>query len=298
MKSVRFYKRLIVSATAALILIPTAATVLLVARNRELSTRLETAVTTSDESVTVGAMQIEPAGIARSEPVLSYQTLYPDFSSEFFGFAEPEPESRTVYLTFDDGPSAGTAAILDVLDRKGVKATFFVNGRSNRLLADLVGEMAARGHTVGMHGYSHRYQLIYSNLEYLLDDFYRNFRFVISETGSAPEIMRFPGGSINIFNIDNYQAIVAEMLRRGFIYYDWNVSAGDAVNGATAKEITDHVVNGVRIARGPAFVLMHDNGNEALREALDPIIDTLQREGYRLEKLDNSVKPPMFIYPD
>lgn len=298
MKSVRFYKRLIVFAMAILVLTLAALAVLLWASNRQLAARLETAASASDDAVTVGATQIEPASVAGDEPVLGYQTLYPDFKSQFYGFDEPDPADKLVYLTFDDGPSAGTADLLEILERKGIKATFFVNGRSNRILADLVSKIAEQGHSVGMHGYSHRYQSIYSDMESLLEDFYRDYRFILAETGQAPAILRFPGGSINIFNVQNYQAIVAEFLRRGFMYYDWNVSAGDAVHGVSAKEIADHVVNGVRLARGPAFVLMHDNGNIALREALNPAIDTLQREGYRFERLDNSVKPPMFIYPD
>ncbi len=135
-------------------------------------------------------------------------------------------------------------------------------------------------------------------MENLLDDLYRNYSFIQSETGLAPEILRFPGGSINIFNISNYQAMVAEVLRRGFIYYDWNVSAGDVVPGATAQGIANNVIHGVRLRWGPAFVLMHDNGNPALRDALGIIIEILGKEGYVFQKLDNSIKPPMFIYPD
>jgi tetratricopeptide (TPR) repeat protein len=94
------------------------------------------------------------------------------------------------------------------------------------------------------------------------------------------------------------QSMVAEILRRGFIYYDWNVSAGDASADATTQGIIDNVVNGVRLCWGPAFVLMHDNDKAVLGEALGPIIDTLSKEGYVFKALDNSVKPPMFIYPD
>ena len=149
-----------------------------------------------------------------------------------------------------------------------------------------------------MHSYSHRYNVIYASIENFLDDFYRNFLYIKSETGVAPEILRFPGGSINIFNISNYQSVVAEVLRRGFIYYDWNVSAGDAITGATTQSIIDNVINGVHLCWGPAIVLMHDNGKPALRDALAVIIDTLAKEGYEFKPLDNSIKPPMFIYPD
>ena len=179
-----------------------------------------------------------------------------------------------------------------------MKATFFVNGKSNRLLNEKLRHAADQGHSIGMHSYSHRYNVIYSSMENFLDEFYRNYLYIKSETGKAPEILRFPGGSINIFNIADYQSLIAEVLRRGFIYYDWNVSAGDAMAGATTQSIVDNVVNGVHLCWGPAIVLMHDNGKPELQGALGQIIDRLKAEGYEFRTLDNSIKPPMFIYPD
>lgn len=297
-KSVNFYKRLILGIIAALILVPTGLAVFLLVDNYSMKARLDKEDNLADDAVTVGTTQIEPAGIVRDEPVLSYQTLYPDFRASFYGFKGDLSGNKTVFLTFDDGPSAGTAGVLDVLKKHEVKATFFVNGKSNRLVADQLKRIVAEGHSIGMHSYSHRYNIIYDSMENLLDDLYRNYAYIESETGIAPEILRFPGGSINIFNISTYQAMVAEILRRGFIYYDWNVSAGDAIVGATAQKIANNVINGVHLRWGPAFVLLHDNGSPALRDALGTIVETLEKEGYVFQKLDNSIKPPMFIYPD
>jgi peptidoglycan/xylan/chitin deacetylase (PgdA/CDA1 family) len=297
-KSVGYYKRLILLAFGLTILLSAGFSIALLVKNRTLEKMLDTTQVLPDDAVTVGATELEPAGIVREAPVLSYQMLYPDFKAGFFGFNADLVSDKTVFLTFDDGPSEGTAALLEVLKKKGVKASFFVNGKSNRILSDQLERMAEEGHAVGMHSYSHRYNIIYENIENLLDDFYRNYLYIKAETGTAPEILRFPGGSINIFNLENYQSMVAEILRRGFIYYDWNVSAGDAIADATAQSIIDNVVNGVRLCWGPAFVLMHDNDKKALGEALGPIIDILAKDGYVFKALDNSVKPPMFIYPN
>jgi len=297
-KSVRFYKRLILIAAGLVLIAPTIACIALITENSSLREKIDLAALPPDDAVTVGATQLEPAGIAREKPLLGYQMLYPDFKAGFFGFNEDLAGQRTVFLTFDDGPSTGTRGILDILRKRGVNATFFVNGKSNRLMSDQLKQIAMDGHAVGMHSYSHRYNVIYASTENFLDDFYRNFLYIKSETGKAPEILRFPGGSINIFNIANYQSFAAEVLRRGFIYYDWNVSAGDAIADATAQSIIDNVLNGVRLCWGPAIVLMHDNGKSALHDALGTIVDTLMAEGYEFRILDNSVKPPMFIYPD
>jgi peptidoglycan/xylan/chitin deacetylase (PgdA/CDA1 family) len=62
---------------------------------------------------------------------------------------------RRVALTFDDGPSEDTPAVLAALDRAGVRATFFVLGRAAEQRPDLVREIARRGHEVGLHGHGH-----------------------------------------------------------------------------------------------------------------------------------------------
>jgi peptidoglycan/xylan/chitin deacetylase (PgdA/CDA1 family) len=297
-KSVLYYKRLILASIALVILVPAIASIVLIVENLSMRKKLDLSALPPDDAVTVGATQVEPAGFARGKPILSYQMLYTDFKAGFYGFNEDLVGDRTVFLTFDDGPSTGTDEILTILRKRGVVGTFFVNGKSNRLLSDQLKHIAGDGHAIGMHSYSHRYNVIYATMENFLDDFYRNFLYIKSETGKAPEILRFPGGSINVFNISTYQSVVAEVLRRGFIYYDWNVSAGDAIAGATTQSIIDNVINGVHLCWGPAIVLMHDNGKLALRDALGPIIDTLAQEGYEFRLLDNSIKPPMFIYPD
>ena len=297
-KSVGFYKRLILVTITAILVLPIVACMILGIQNVKMRKKIEAATFPPDDIVTVGATQLEPVGVARDEPVLGYQVLYPDFNTNFYGFKEDLVGDKTVFLTFDDGPSTGSDELLGVLKNYDIKGTFFVNGKSNRVLTDKLKHIANEGHAIGMHSYSHRYNVIYENMENFLDDFYRNFQYIKAETGKAPEILRFPGGSINIFNISTYQSVVAEVLRRGFIYYDWNVSAGDAIAGATTQSVIDNVINGVRLCWGPAIVLMHDNGKPALINALSTIIETLANEGYEFRILDNSIKPPMFIYPD
>src|SRR5579884_315168 len=55
---------------------------------------------------------------------------------------------RSVALTFDDGPSEGTLAILEYLDREGIKATFFQCGMNVRRLPQIAGQVAAAGHQI------------------------------------------------------------------------------------------------------------------------------------------------------
>jgi peptidoglycan/xylan/chitin deacetylase (PgdA/CDA1 family) len=65
-------------------------------------------------------------------------------------------EARRVALTFDDGPSDDTPAVLAALERAGARATFFVLGEAALRRPELVREIARRGHEVALHGHTHR----------------------------------------------------------------------------------------------------------------------------------------------
>ena len=93
--------------------------------------------------------------------------------------------------------------------------------------------------------------------------------------------------------------IIAEMTRRGFVYYDWNVSSGDATSKAlSAGEIYQNVVPAA-LGNTRSIVLMHDSGYKTTTvAALDNMIETLQKNGYTFDKLERDVKPVIFPYRD
>ncbi len=233
--------------------------------------------------------------VALSESELAYQSMYPDM------ICDPQepfvmPEEGTVYLTFDDGPSDVTESILDTLKKHDVKATFFVIGKqlSSDNSYEMLDRILAEGHELAIHGYSHDYNKIYESVEAFLDDFYEVYSMIVEHTGHKPTIYRFPGGSINGHNQTIYKEIIAEMSRRGFVYYDWNGSAEDAVGKPTAASVRENVLKGVE-GKTYSIILMHDTV-EATGQALDGIITTLKQDGYEFDKLSRSVKPIMFSY--
>ncbi len=130
-----------------------------------------------------------------------------------------------------------------------------------------------------------------------LKDFNKLSKHIEELTGVKPEIFRFPGGSVNSYNGAVYEQIISEMTRRGYTYYDWDVSSGDASYGtASANWITNNVVNGVRKGKSN-IVLMHDtNAKDTTVEALPKIIEKLKKKGYTFEKLTKDVKPVTFGY--
>lgn len=98
-----------------------------------------------------------------------------------------------VYLTFDDGPSENTDAILDVLSEYDVKATFFVVGKEDEASAAIYQRIVDEGHTLGMHSYSNKYSLIYQSEDAFEADFHQLQDYLYEVTGEKSRYYRFPG---------------------------------------------------------------------------------------------------------
>lgn len=193
----------------------------------------------------------------------------------------PATGDKVIYLTFDDGPGAHTAHLLDVLDKYNVKVTFFV---TNQFAAyqNMIGEAYRRGHTIAIHTYSHNYGNIYSSVDAYLADFNRIKDIVVAQTGEEPWLFRFPGGTSNTVSRNYCHGIMTtlahEMLSRGYVYCDWNVSSGDASGRASEQYVINNVINGVA-SKSTAIVLQHDIHGYSV-DAVDDIIEWGINNGY------------------
>jgi len=225
---------------------------------------------------------------------IEYQELYPDLYAKLAKETKTVPD--TVYLTFDDGPSNRTAEILDILKKKEIKATFFIIGKEGNKEKDLLKRMADEGHTIGIHTYSHVYSNIYDSVESYLDDFSQTYHLIYDTTGVKPEVFRFPGGSINKYSAQDYEEIIAEMTRRGFTYYDWNASSGDANFNATANSVYNNTVQSSE-GKDRIILLMHDSISKSYTVAALPnLIEYYKAKGYKFDCITNEVSPIAFNY--
>lgn len=231
---------------------------------------------------------------AVSEPQSPYAALYEDMYV-------PEPaeyvrETNTIYLTFDDGPSSNTYSILKYLRDFDVKATFFVVPNRSAECAAALRAIANDGHAIGIHSSSHEYNKIYASVEAFLDDFYEAWDIVREVTGKATPIFRFPGGSLNDYNTEIRDDIIAEMTRRGFRFFDWNVDSGDA-DGATWTDMYNSIPKAVR-GNYRSFILMHDASNKPNTVlVLEDVLKVLKGEGYKFDKINDDTKPVQFVGP-
>ena len=218
----------------------------------------------------------------------SYMDLYPDMYVESVKPFILAKDKKTAYLSFDDGPSYNTSDVLKILNQYDINATFFILGCTiTEEGADCLKQMAKDGHTIGIHTYSHDYKKIYSSVESFLDDFYKDYRLIYAITGVKATIFRFPWGSFNSYNKGIRDELVAEMERRGFTYYDWNLSADDSIYNPSEYQIKQNVLKNLEKYSKP-IILMHDSSiNRQTVRALPDLIKKIIDKGYEFDTLDH-----------
>ena len=196
----------------------------------------------------------------------------------------------TIYLTFDDGPNYGTTnVILDILKEENVKATFFVTGKGPD---ELIKREYDEGHTVALHTFSHNYQTVYQSVDAYFNDLTKVHDRVASITGYDSRIIRFPGGSSNTISRHYQEGIMTtltkEVIEKGYYYYDWNISSGDAGEYKDSRSIINQVTRNLSKER-TNMVLMHDI-KPYTRDALREIIKYGKENGYHFDKITSGTK--------
>ena len=200
----------------------------------------------------------------------------------------------TICLTFDDGPSTEiTNQILDILQEKNVKATFFILNYDEETLSIINREIEG-GHTVALHGYSHDYATVYSSLEAIQNNFLALQEKLYADTGYYSNFIRFPGGSSNTVSKKYCEGIMTEatqsLTKMGFSYFDWNVDSQDAGGAKSAEEIYNNVTSTLVEGR-TNVVLMHDASNKIFTvEALSSIIDYGIEHGFEFKPITQETK--------
>ncbi|MBR0040282.1 MAG: polysaccharide deacetylase family protein [Oscillospiraceae bacterium] len=200
------------------------------------------------------------------------------------------PEQKTIYLTFDDGPSAYTDSLLDTLARYGAKATFFVTNLDPDYV-DCIGRAFREGHAIGVHTLTHDYYTVYSSDQAFYDDFLAMEEIIYRQTGSYTRLFRFPGGSSNTvsrnYNYGIMTRLAQSMTEMGYVYFDWNVDSGDALGGAKSSyEVANNVATGC-LEHTANVVLQHDTKAFSV-QAVENILRWGRNNGYVFEALNEN----------
>ncbi|MCP1358198.1 polysaccharide deacetylase family protein [Aneurinibacillus migulanus] len=205
--------------------------------------------------------------------------------------SQQSPNKKVAYLTFDDGPSSNTSAILSILDHYKIKATFFVIGNQSERGKHMYKRIVAEGHAIGLHSYSHEYRTIYVSPTAFHQDFNQIRELVYQLTGQKPNIIRFPGGSNNHISRkyggkNLMHTLIQQMTREGYRYFDWNVDSRDAERVTQSRDIIIQSVLQGSKNKQKAIILLHDSQVKTTTvEALPAIIEGLRKQGFSFDVL-------------
>lgn len=172
---------------------------------------------------------------------------------------------RQVYLTFDDGPCPETTPqLLDILDRNGIKATFFCVGDNVRKYPELFAELIRRGHRVGNHTMHHLKGFRTACQTYVAD-------VEMADSLIGSRLLRPPYGRIRLSQL--------RRLRSKYTIVFWDVITRD-YNRKLSPEFVCGVVR--RYARNGSVIVFHDSqkASKNMLAAIQPSIDYLKTEGY------------------
>lgn len=250
-----------------------------VSLEKKLDLLIETSTDIGNTEVSVTSMALEE----RQASEMSTESTVKDYADPMVSgvgdtenLAE-EGDVHKVYLTFDDGPSEKTEEILDILADYDVKATFFVVGREDEESQALYRRIVDEGHTLGMHSYSNKYSVIYQSEQAFQEDYQKLKDYLYEVTGVECKYYRFPGGSSNQISNVSMTPLIQFLNEQDTVYYDWNVSAGDAASAAyTAEDIVANVTEDVAKYK-TSVVLLHDAEDKSTTvEAIRPLIEALK----------------------
>jgi peptidoglycan/xylan/chitin deacetylase (PgdA/CDA1 family) len=183
--------------------------------------------------------------------------------------------TRKVALTFDDGPHpVTTRAVLELLRAHDARATFFLLGHKVEAHPDVVREIQAAGHTLGIHGFLHERLFSLRSSGHAQAQIERARRAIEGACGVAPTLFRPPIGFASYWTFCGAE-------RAGVEIVAWSVRSLDGVRGArperVAQRVIEHLTDG-------AIVLLHDAAEHddftpASLAALPEILRVLRERG-------------------
>lgn len=181
---------------------------------------------------------------------------------------------KVVYLTFDDGPSKYTDTIVDLLQKRGIHATFFMIGSQLKEYEASVNRTIELGNYVGLHSMSHSKKKLYDSgkADPFLKEYLQQQELMKEITGTTPWLIRAPYGSKPGVNAD----IRDRLAESHFKMWDWTTDSKDWSYAGKPNKIIQEVKR--QVHRDTEVILMHEKSQTV--QALPDIIDYLQKKGY------------------
>ncbi len=220
--------------------------------------------------------------------------------SQVFGkvYSQAVTSEKVVALTFNDGPCEPyTSQVLDFLDSRGIKATFFLIGKNVELNPEIARRIVAEGHVIGNHSYSH--DVVHAITREGSDDILLGQEAISRAVGVEPHLYRPPGGRKSPWQLQYLE-------EQGLVSVTWTVDANESndytiLGKPSAETIAREIIKGAEPGK---ILVLHDgyvvNGGgaganmTATVEALKIVVDELQHEGYRFVTVPELIGVPAY----
>jgi peptidoglycan/xylan/chitin deacetylase (PgdA/CDA1 family) len=195
-------------------------------------------------------------------------------------FSQCKVNGNFIALTFDDGPHPqNTPRLLDMLKERGIKATFFLIGKSAATWPAIVKRIVDEGHQVANHTWDHK-QLSIMAEKKVMDELQKTHTAILNASGTAPELYRPPYGAIKMTQ--------KKMIMEHFHYPTilWDVDTLDWKSPRSIAKVHDTIL---RDAKPGSIILCHDIHVETI-DAMPTTLDDLNARGFKFLTVSELIK--------
>ncbi len=232
-------------------------------------------------------------GVAGLATVAGYNTMSP--TSQLYGrtFIGLPRGSRLLALTYDDGPNDPyTWRVMELLERHGVKATFFLIGQFVRQKPEIARALVAAGHVIGSHTWDHP-NLIFCSSAEVRRQLEEAQKAIFDSTGVDPKLFRPPFGGRRPASLRTVRAVGLLPIMWKVTCYDWKANSADEIVAHAERQI-----------RGGDVILLHDGGYRRMGAdrgrtvaASDQILTRYQGEGYEFATIPQMLEKAVDAKP-
>jgi peptidoglycan/xylan/chitin deacetylase (PgdA/CDA1 family)/GT2 family glycosyltransferase len=183
-----------------------------------------------------------------------------------------------IALTFDDGPNEPyTSQVLGILERFGIKATFFIIGQNARRYPEICQRIVTTGNVIGNHSYHHYKSLCLRRSKAVAREVEQTHQAIYECTGFKPKLFRPPHGFRTPW-------LMRTVSRLGYRVVTWDNMTGDWKANKSAEEIERNIIQG---AKPGGVIVLHDGRDSIpnydrsqMLQALPFVIETLKKRGF------------------
>ena len=193
--------------------------------------------------------------------------------------------SKVLYLTFDDGPSEYTEALLDLLATHHMKATFFMLGPEMERYPEAVKRMVEEGHSVGVHGVSHERKIFYNGVFSPVKEMDQANDTLQAIAGQRTFLARTPYGSSPYLTKKQKEALE----NQNYLLWDWTIDSRDWSYRNPWRTFSYTLKSIKSTSKEPKVILFHDI--KFVIETMSLFLDWMEENNYISEAITPDLQP-------